>query len=81
LLSSQAVWSQGFSSVDSDVQVLEDLIKDTIANTEEQQRLLQDLRENLSESETLIADYESIITEQEILLRPIMHPQGVDEKT
>ena len=37
---SQAVWSQQFSSIDTDLKTLENLIRDTIANTEEQQRLL-----------------------------------------
>ena len=68
LLSLQGAWSQDFSSVDNDLQQLEDLIHDTIANTEEQQKLLDNLRESLNESETLIADYESRITEQEKLL-------------
>jgi hypothetical protein len=67
-LFSPVVWSQDFSSIDSDLQALEDLINDTIANTEEQQKLLDDLRANLSESGNLIADYENIIQEQEKLL-------------
>jgi hypothetical protein len=67
-LSSQGVWSQDFSSIDTDLQALENLIADTLASTQEQERLLQDLRENLQESGILIDSYESIITEQEILL-------------
>jgi septal ring factor EnvC (AmiA/AmiB activator) len=67
-LSSQAVWPQDFSSIDNDLQTLENLINDTIANTEEQQKLLDDLKENLSESGNLIASYENIIQEQEKLL-------------
>ena len=69
LLLSQGVSAQDFSSVDNDLQQLEDLIKDTIANTEEQQKLLDNLRESLNESETLIVDYENRITEQESLLQ------------
>ena len=68
-LFSQAVYAQDFSSVDQDLQQLEALIKDTIANTEPQERLLHDLRESLQESESIIANYESRIQEQEILLQ------------
>ena len=68
LLSSQAAFSQDFSSLDNDLQLLEDLIADTLISTQEQQKLLNDLRESLDESGTLIANYESIITEQEKLL-------------
>ena len=39
LLFSQGVFAQDFSSLDSDLQLLEDLIRDTLTNTEEQQRL------------------------------------------
>ena len=49
-LFSQAVYAQGFSSIDNDLQTLENLLNDTIANTEEQQRLLEDLKTNLNES-------------------------------
>jgi len=70
-LSSQAAFAQGFSSLDSDLQALENLILDTIINTEEQQRLLLDLRQNLNESGTLIASYENIIAGQEILLKDL----------
>jgi hypothetical protein len=52
-LSSQAAFAQDFSSIDTDLQQLEDLIRDTIANTEEQQRLLHDLRQSLNVSEEL----------------------------
>ena len=68
LLSSPVAYSQDFSSIDSDLQQLESLINDTIASTQEQQKLLDDLKENLSESGNLIADYENIIQEQEKLL-------------
>ena len=68
LLLSQAAFAQDFTSIDSDLQTLENLINDTIANTEEQQRLLDDLRNSLIESGSLITSYENIITEQEILL-------------
>ena len=71
LLLPQAALAQDFSSLDRDLQQLEDLIKDTIASTEEQQSLLEDLRESLSESGSIIANYETIITEQEILLREL----------
>ncbi|MDR2543316.1 MAG: hypothetical protein LBC80_07715 [Treponema sp.] len=67
-LSSQVAYAQGFSSLDTDLLLLEGLIQDTIANTEEQQRLLDGLRQSLNESEELLASYESIIIEQEILL-------------
>jgi len=67
-LFSQAAWSQDFSSVDKDLELLETLIVDTIANTEEQQRLLENLRLSLSESGSLISGYESILNERETLL-------------
>ena len=71
LLSLQAAWSQDFSSIDRDLMTLENLIQDTILNTEEQQRLLEDLRRSLDESGNLIAAYESIITGQENLLKEL----------
>jgi len=64
-LFSQAAYAQDFSSIDSDLQALEDLIADTLRNTEEQQKLLEDLQRNLSESGNLIENYESIIAMQE----------------
>ena len=67
-LFSPVAYSQDFSSIDTDLQTLEALINDTIANTEEQQKLLEDLRANLNESGNLIASYENIIQEQEKLL-------------
>ena len=67
-LFSQAVLSQDFTSVDTDLQTLENLIRDTIANTEEQQKLLENLKTNLNESGNLIASYEKTIQEQEVLL-------------
>ena len=70
-LLSQAVWSQDFSSLDNDLQLLEDLIRDTINSTTEQQKLLEDLRMNLQESGNLITGYENIITEQEKLLKDL----------
>jgi len=60
-LSSPGAYAQDFSSIDTDLQALENLIADTLANTEEQQRLLEDLRQNLSESGNLISSYESIM--------------------
>ena len=70
-LFSQAVFSQDFSSIDRDLQQLENLIADTILNTEEQQRLLDDLKANLNESGILIANYESIIEGRERLLKDL----------
>jgi len=70
-LFSRGAYAQGFSSIDSDLAELENLIQDTITSMEEQQRLLEDLRTNLSESGTLIAGYESIIQEQETLLKDL----------
>jgi len=67
-LSSQAAYSQDFSSIDNDLQTLESLINDTLVNTQEQQKLLEDLKRNLTESGNLIASYKSIIEEQEKLL-------------
>ena len=69
LLLPQVALPQDFSLMDNDLQLLEDLILDTIANTEEQQRLLDSLKTSLTESETLIADYESRIHNQELLLQ------------
>ena len=71
LLSSPAASAQDFSSVDNDLSLLEDLIEDTIANTQEQQKLLEDLKQNLESSGNLIANYENIITEQETLLKDL----------
>ena len=67
-LFSQAAYSQDFSSIDRDLDQLENLIADTLRNTEEQQKLLEDLQQNLSESGNLIENYESIIIRQEELL-------------
>ena len=60
--------AQEFSSIDGDLQALEDLIADTLKSAEEQQKLLEDLQRNLSESGNLIENYESIISRQEQLL-------------
>jgi septal ring factor EnvC (AmiA/AmiB activator) len=68
LLSSRDAFSQSFSSIDQDLTKLEDLINDTIANTQEQQKLLEDLKQSLNESEGLINNYANIIQEQENLL-------------
>jgi septal ring factor EnvC (AmiA/AmiB activator) len=67
-LSSPALYSQDFSSIDQDLAQLESLINDSIANTQEQQKQLEDLKQNLNESGELIASYENTIKEQEILL-------------
>ena len=42
----QAAYSQPFSSIDSDLQQLENLINDTLRDMEEQQKLLEDLQRN-----------------------------------
>ena len=55
LVLSQEAYSQDFSSIEQDLTQLEILIADTLANTEEQQRLLADLNQNLINSETLIS--------------------------
>ena len=68
LLLSPASYSQDFSSIEQDLEQLENLIADTLLNTEEQQKLLADLRQSLNESGNLIENYESIITGQENLL-------------
>ena len=39
LFFSQAAFAQDFSSLDNDLQLLEDLIADTLTNTQEQQQL------------------------------------------
>jgi len=71
LLFSQAASPQDFSSIGSDLSALENLINDTISNTEEQQKLLDSLKQNLNESGELISSYESIIQEQENLLKDL----------
>ena len=53
-LSPAVAYAQDFSSIDSDLQALEDLIADTLRNTEEQQKLLEGLQKNLNESGRLI---------------------------
>ncbi|MDR0689836.1 MAG: hypothetical protein LBG08_06180 [Spirochaetaceae bacterium] len=63
--------SQDFSSIDRDLSALEDLILDTLKNSETQTRQLDDLRRNLAESEALIGNYETIITGRERLLRDL----------
>jgi len=68
LLLPQDAFSQDFSSIDQDLAQLENLINDTIANTQEQQKLLENLKLNLNESAELIANYANIIQEQENLL-------------
>jgi peptidoglycan hydrolase CwlO-like protein len=71
LLSPQAVFSQDFSSIAGDLSALENLIQDTLENSEAQQKQLDDLRKNLAESEALIGSCESIIQERENLLRDL----------
>ena len=81
LLLSQAAFSQDFSSLDSDLQQLENLISDTITNTQEQQKLLDSLRESLIESGTLIEGYEKIIQGQENLLKELQNQLGEMSET
>ena len=71
LLLPPAALPQDFSSIDSDLQQLENLIINTLSNTEEQQKLLEDLRKSLDESGNLISSYETIITGQENLLQTL----------
>ena len=61
LLSSQALFSQDFSSVDSDLALLENLIADTLLNTEKQQKLLDDLRKSLDEKGNIINGQENLL--------------------
>ncbi|MDR0323636.1 MAG: hypothetical protein LBI12_04220 [Treponema sp.] len=68
LLFSAALWPQDFSSINSDLGLLENLINDTLENMQEQQKLLEDLKKNLDDSGNLIAGYENITKEQENLL-------------
>ncbi|GBU28742.1 hypothetical protein R84B8_02302 [Treponema sp. R8-4-B8] len=67
-LSSPVAYAQDFSSIDNDLAQLENLINDTLTNTQEQQKLLEDLKQNLTASGILIANYENTIKEQETLL-------------
>jgi DNA repair ATPase RecN len=67
----QAALSQEFSSIDGDLAELENLIQDTLANSEAQLKQLEDLQRNLTESGELIRSYESIIQERENLLRDL----------
>ena len=69
LLFSPAASSQDFSSIDRDLETLENLIAGTLSSMEEQQKLLEDLRQTLAESGNLIESYESIIAGREELLR------------
>jgi len=71
LVFSQAAWPQDFSSIDRDLQQLENLIINTLTSTEEQQKLLEDLKLNLTESGKLINSYENIIQGQEKLLKDL----------
>ncbi|MDR0403752.1 MAG: hypothetical protein LBH35_09215 [Treponema sp.] len=71
LLLPQGLYSQDFSSLDEDLSQLESLIRDTLANSEAQQKQLDDLRQTLIESGELIGNYESIIAERESLLKDL----------
>jgi peptidoglycan hydrolase CwlO-like protein len=81
LLFSQASFSQDFSSVDNDLQILESLISDTLANTQEQQQQLSDLKDRLNESGNLIDSYGITITEQENLLAELRSQLGAMSET
>jgi septal ring factor EnvC (AmiA/AmiB activator) len=70
-LFSPAAWSQEFSAIDQDLAQLENLINDTIANTEQQQKLLADLQQSLNKSGSLIESYEQIMIERENLLQDL----------
>jgi DNA repair ATPase RecN len=67
----QAAFSQDFSSIDRDLAELENLIHDTLVNSEAQLKQLEDLQRNLAESGELIRSYERIITERENLLKDL----------
>jgi len=67
-LSSPALYSQDFSSIDQDLAQLQSLINDSLANTQEQQKQLENLKQNLNASANLIESYENTIKEQEKLL-------------
>jgi septal ring factor EnvC (AmiA/AmiB activator) len=71
LLLPQAAPSQDFSSIDSDLQQLQNLINDTLRNTEAHETLLQTLKQNLDESGQLIESYETTIAGQEKLLKDL----------
>ena len=71
LLLPQAASSQDFSSLNGDLTALENLIHDTLANSEEQQKQLEDLKQNLAGSEALLQNYETIIAGQEALLKDL----------
>ncbi|MDR1174302.1 MAG: hypothetical protein LBK83_02360 [Treponema sp.] len=64
-------WSQDFSSLDRDLSELENLIQDTLTNSEAQLKQLEDLQRNLTESGELIGNYESIIAGRENLLKDL----------
>ena len=63
--------AQEFSDIDKDMDILENLILDTLRNTEAQQKLLEDLKLNLIMSGELIDNYESIISGQEVSLQDL----------
>lgn len=69
--SPQALHAQGFSSIDRDLEQLENLIANTLLNTEEQQKLLETLQQNLNESGNVIESYGNTITRQEQLLEDL----------
>jgi septal ring factor EnvC (AmiA/AmiB activator) len=58
-----------FSSIDSNLEQLENLIADTLNNSETLTRQLEDLSLNLSERERLITGQESLLTELQSQLR------------
>jgi DNA repair ATPase RecN len=67
----RAAHSQDFSSIDADLRQLQNLISDTLRNTEAHETLLQTLKQNLDESGQLIESYETTIAAQEKLLKDL----------
>ena len=63
--------SQDFSSIDMDLEQLENLIADTLKNSEAQLKQLEDLIPLFYENEKLIESYGNIITEREKSLRDL----------
>jgi septal ring factor EnvC (AmiA/AmiB activator) len=58
-----------FSSIDSNLEQLENLINDTLNNSETLTRQLEDLSLNLNERELLITEQENLLTELQSQLR------------
>jgi septal ring factor EnvC (AmiA/AmiB activator) len=75
-LSAQAS-SPDFSSIDGNLEELENLIADTLNNSEALTRQLEDLSLNLNERERLITEQESLLTE----LQSQLHAMSETYKT